>query len=311
MVLNMYDTLPFWHTFFTDLGFEVVVSERSSKALYALGQHTISSDTVCYPAKLVHGHIQSLINADIPTIFYPCMSYNVNEGMGDNHFNCPVVAYYPEVIEGNMDMYSTRFLYPYVYLEDKKTFAKKMAEYFQQQNMDISFQEVRKASNAAYQAYATYKENVKAEGKRAMAYAQEHDRNIILLAGRPYHIDPQINHGIHQLLQDLGCVVVSEDCIEKQPIKPTLRTLNQWTYHSRMYNAAQFVTTQKNMELIQLVSFGCGIDAITGDEMKDILRNNHKLYTQIKIDEIDNLGAVKIRARSLLAAIDERKSDEE
>lgn len=310
MVLNMYDNLPFWHSFFTNLGYEVVLSDRSSKALYAMGQHTISSDTICYPAKLVHGHIQSLINKGISTIFYPCMSYNVNEGMGDNHYNCPVVAYYPEVIEGNMDLQTTNFLYPYVYMDDKSTFDKKLFAYFQQKQMGISYQEVRAASTHAYLAYDAYKDKVKEEGKRAMQYAKEHGRDMILLAGRPYHIDPQVNHGIHRLLSDLGCVVLSEDCIEKQPTMPKLHTLNQWTFHSRMYNAAQFVTTQENMELIQLVSFGCGIDSITSDEVKDLLRDNNKLYTQIKIDEVDNLGAVKIRCRSLLAAMDERKGDE-
>lgn len=310
MVLNMYDNLPFWHSFFTNLGYEVILSDRSSKALYAKGQHTISSDTVCYPAKLVHGHIQSLLEKGLHTIFYPCMSYNVDEGMGDNHFNCPVVAYYPEVIEGNVDMgEEVSFLYPYVYLEDKTTFDKKIHEYFQSKQMDISLQEIRAASSHAYLAYEDFKDKVKAEGKRAIQFANDHHRSCILLAGRPYHIDPQINHGIHRLLNNLGCVVLSEDCIEKQHTKAPLRTLNQWTFHSRMYNAAQFVTTQKNMELIQLVSFGCGIDAITGDEVKDILRNKGKLYTQIKIDEVDNLGAVKIRCRSLLAAMEERKGD--
>lgn len=309
LVLNMYDNLPFWHSFFTNLGYEVVMSDRSSKALYAKGQHTISSDTVCYPAKLVHGHIQSLLDKGLKTIFYPCMSYNVDEGMGDNHFNCPVVAYYPEVVEGNIDMDDTAFLYPYVYLEDKTTFDKKIYEYFQSKHMNISLSEIRAASSHAYLAYEDFKDKVKAEGKRAMAFAKEHQKECILLAGRPYHIDPQINHGIHRLLNNLGLVVLSEDCIEKQNTRPVLRTLNQWTFHSRMYNAAQFVTTQKHMELIQLVSFGCGIDAITGDEVKDILRNAGKLYTQIKIDEVDNLGAVKIRCRSLLAAMEERKGD--
>lgn len=309
LVLNMYDNLPFWHSFFTNLGYEVVMSDRSSKALYAKGQHTISSDTVCYPAKLVHGHIQSLLDKGLDTIFYPCMSYNINEGMGDNHFNCPVVAYYPEVVEGNIDLQDTTFLYPYVYLEDKATFDKKIHEYMQAKHMGISLNEVRAASSHAYLAWDEFKDKVKTEGKRAMRFAQEHHRSCIILAGRPYHIDPQINHGIHRLLNDLGCVVLSEDCIERQAKQPSLHTLNQWTFHSRVYNAAQYVTTHENTELIQLVSFGCGIDSITGDEVKDILRSKGKLYTQIKIDEVDNLGAVKIRCRSLLAAMEERKGE--
>lgn len=307
LVLNMYDNLPFWHSFFTNLGYEVVLSDRSSKALYSLGQHTIPSDTVCYPAKLVHGHIQSLVNKGLDMIFYPCMTYNVNEKMGDNHFNCPVVAYYPEVIEGNMDLHHIRFLYPYVYLEDKHIFDQKMYEYFKQQHMDISLKEIQAASTHAYQAYEQFKMRVQQEGQKAIAYAKEHNRKVIVLAGRPYHIDPQINHGIHRLLNNLGCVVISEDSIAKQPVLPSVHVLNQWTFHSRMYNAAQFVAGQSKMEMIQLVSFGCGIDAITTDEVKDILRSHNKLYTQIKIDEVDNLGAVKIRCRSLLAAMEERE----
>lgn len=307
LVLNMYDNFPFWHSFFTNLGYEVIVSDRSSKALYGKGQATIPSDTVCYPAKLVHGHIQSLLDKHVPLIFYPCMSYNLNEHMGGNHFNCPVVAYYPEVIEGNMDLPNVRFLYPYVYLEDKQTFEKKIYEYLKEQQMEIPLKEIQAASNHAYLAYQEYKDKMLAEGKRALQFAHEHKRNVIVLAGRPYHMDPQINHGIHRLLNNLGFVVISEDAIEKQTSLPNIHTLNQWTFHSRMYNAAQFVTTQNHMEMIQLVSFGCGIDAITGDEVKDILRSHKKLYTQIKIDEVDNLGAVKIRCRSLLAAMEERE----
>lgn len=307
LVLNMYDTLPFWHSFFTNLGYEVALSDPSSKALYSLGQHTIPSDTVCYPAKLVHGHIQSLINKGIDTIFYPCMTYNVNETMSDNHFNCPVVAYYPEVIEGNMDVENINFLYPYVYMEDPMVFQQKIFEYFNDRQMDISLKEIQTASKHAYAEYHEFKQRIKDEGKKALAYAKEHNLDTIVLAGRPYHVDPQINHGIHRLLNNLGFVVISEDSIEKQPVLPSVQVLNQWTYHARMYNAAQFVAHQKHMELIQLVSFGCGIDAITTDEVKEILRSNNKLYTQIKIDEVDNLGAVKIRCRSLQAAMEERE----
>lgn len=307
LVLNMYDNLPFWHSFFTNLGFEVVLSDRSSKALYAKGQHTISSDTICYPAKLVHGHIQSLIDKGIDTIFYPCMSYNVDEQMSDNHFNCPVVAYYPEVIEGNMDLEGITFLYPYVYLEDRHTFETKIFEYFRSQDMDITYKEITAAASHAYVAYEEFKQKIQQEGARALAFAKTHHRKTIVLAGRPYHVDPQINHGIHRLLSNLGFVVISEDSIPKQSQRPSIHVLNQWTFHARMYNAAQFVTTQNDMELIQLVSFGCGIDAITADEVKDILRRHNKLYTQIKIDEVDNLGAVKIRCRSLLAAMEERE----
>lgn len=307
LVLNMFDTLPFWHAFFTTLGYEVVLSDRSSKQLYAKGQHTISSDTICYPAKLVHGHIQSLIDKHIHTIFYPCMSYYMDEEMSDNHFNCPVVAYYPEVIEGNMEMDDIDFLYPYLYMNDPKTLEQKIKEYFDDRQMSFGKGEISMACKNAYEAYACYKSAVLEEGKRALAFAKEHNRKVVVVAGRPYHVDPQINHGIHGLLTNLGFVVVSEDAIPRQATRPSLHVLNQWTFHARMYNAATFVTSQKNAELIQLVNFGCGIDAITSDEIKDILRNAGKLYTQIKIDEVDNLGAIKIRCRSLLAAMEERE----
>lgn len=307
LVLNLFDTLPFWHAFFTTLGYEVVLSDRSSKQLYAKGQHTISSDTICYPAKLVHGHIQSLLDKGLHTIFYPCMSYNMDEQMSDNYFNCPVVAYYPEVIEGNMEVQDIDFMYPYLYMNDPKTFEKKIRAYFEEKSLGFDKSEISMACKNAYESYYSFQADIRNKGQEALQFAKQHDRKVIILAGRPYHIDPQINHGIDRLMTNLGCVVLSEDAIPKQPQRPSLHVLNQWTFHARMYNAAQFVTTQNNMELIQLVSFGCGIDAITSDEVKDILRNNNKLYTQIKIDEIDNLGAIKIRCRSLLAAMEERE----
>lgn len=305
LVLNMYDTLPFWFTFFTSLNFQVVLSDESSRALYASGQQTIPSDTICYPAKLVHGHIQSLLKKQVHTIFYPCMTYNFNEHQSENHFNCPVVAYYPEVIEANMDVQDIRFLYPYIYLEDQKLFQEKITKQLQKAGIHVANEELHTACQKAYAAYEQYHSDVVKEGAKALAFAKEHKKQVIVLAGRPYHIDPQINHGIHQLLTNLDFVVLSEDAIPKQPYH-RLKVLNQWTYHARMYNAANFVASQKNMELIQLVSFGCGIDAITSDEVKDILRAHGKLYTQIKIDEVDNLGAVKIRVRSLKAAMEER-----
>ena len=227
--------------------------------------------------------------------------------MSDNYFNCPVVAYYPEVIEGNMEVGDIDFMYPYLYMNDPKTFEKKIRLYFEERGMDISKHELSMACKNAYEAYENFKSDILKKGEEALQFAKDHHRKAIVLAGRPYHIDPQINHGIDRLLTNLGFVVISEDAIAKQPTRPSIHVLNQWTFHARMYNAAQFVTTQKNMELIQLVSFGCGIDAITGDEVKDILRNNDKLYTQIKIDEVDNLGAIKIRCRSLLAAMEERE----
>lgn len=305
LVLNMFEHLPFWYTFFDSLGFEVVLSNQSSHALYASAQHSIPSDTVCYPAKLVHGNIQSLIDKGVHTIFYPCMSYNRDEGQSDNNFNCPVVAYYPEVIEGNMNLQDVRFLYPYLCLDNPKNFYKHIHKALVDGGIACHIDEIKQAGTKAYIAYDAYQAEMLKKGQEALAFAKQHQLPTIVLASRPYHIDPQINHGLDQLLSNLGFVVLSEDALPKMPA-PSLRVLNQWTFHARMYNAAQFVREQSHMELIQLVSFGCGIDAITSDEIKTILRNAGKLYTQIKIDEVDNLGAIKIRVRSLQAAMEER-----
>ncbi|MGI5893407.1 MAG: acyl-CoA dehydratase activase-related protein [Candidatus Merdivicinus sp.] len=307
LALNMYENLPFWFTFFTELGFEVVVSPISTLDLYAKGRYTIPSDTVCYPAKMVHGHIEYLLEEHVPVIFYPCLAYNFDEKKGDNHYNCPVVAYYPELLKSNVTrLQETRFLYPYFGLHREKDFVKKAAEYFGEQFPDITAKEIKKASTAAYAAYAEWRNAVKAEGKRILDWAEQNNRRIAVLAGRPYHIDPEINHGIDRLLTSLGMAVVTEDAVSDMVEPQKVHVLNQWTYHARLYNAAKFVTTQKNMELIQLVSFGCGIDAITTDEVRSILEDGGKFYTQLKIDEINNLGAVKIRLRSLLGAMDER-----
>lgn len=308
LALNVLETIHFWHPFFTELGFEVVLSDVSTRRLYARGQHTIPSDTVCYPAKLAHGHILNLQDKGVDAIFYPCMSYNVDEKMSDNHFNCPVVAYYPEVIAGNVAL-DTKLVYPYVSLNDKKLFVKKMMQHLAELAPDISKQEVRAAAEAGYCSLEQYRAGLFQAGERALAFAQEHGLKTIVLAGRPYHVDPEINHGIDQLISTLGFVILSEDAIPDQKASDKLHVLNQWTYHARMYNAAEFVTKHDNMELVQLVSFGCGIDAVTTDELRDILRGRGKLYTQIKIDEINNLGAVKIRLRSLLAAMEERAAN--
>lgn len=305
LVLNLYDTLPFWAKFFHALDYQVVLSDQSSRTLYAMGQHTIPSDTACYPAKLVHGHIQSLLEKHVDAIFYPCMTYNFDEHISDNHFNCPIVAYYPEVIAGNMDVNEQTFLYPYLYLNDAKHFVKSIGEILRKHNIQVSDSDVERAANRAYQAYHDYHKALKAEGAKALDFAKAHQKQVIVLAGRPYHVDPQINHGIDQLLTNLDFVVVSENSLPYLPYERR-HVLNQWTYHARMYNAARLTLDMPQAQLIQLVSFGCGIDAITADEVKAILRNGGKLYTQIKIDEVDNLGAVKIRVRSLKAAMQER-----
>lgn len=309
MVLNMYENLPFWHAFFTTLGFEVVLSPRSSRNLYAKGQHTIPSDTVCYPAKLVHGHIEALLEQGIQTIFYPCMSYNFDEGLGDNHYNCPVVAYYPEVIEANVASISSHtFIMDYLGIDRKKDFFKKAHTIFSKY-FPVTKQEIKKACQAAYQAYEDYHTSIRCYAEKALEYAQANDYPIIVLAGRPYHIDPEINHGIDRLIVGYGAVVLTEDVIaDIFHQKEKTAVLNQWTYHARLYAAANAVSHFDNMNLVQLVSFGCGVDAITGDEVRSILERHGKLYTQLKIDEINNLGATKIRIRSLFAAIEERKN---
>ena len=305
--LNTYENLPFWHAFFTSLGFSVVLSPESSRAVYRTGQYTIPSDTVCYPAKLMHGHILNLVHAGIDTIFYPCMPYNFDEHLGDKNFNCPVVAYYPELIAANVrELEKVRYLYPYFGLHRPKDFAKRAVKYFAEE-FGIPAAETKRAVKAAYAEYDAYKEEVRAKGAEYIAYAREHGNKILVMAGRPYHIDPEIGHGIDELAVSYGFVLITEDAVSHLVSKVPQRVLNQWTYHSRLYAAAHYVCTQPDMQLMQLVSFGCGTDAVTTDEVREVLENGGKIYTQIKIDEISNLGAITIRLRSLMAAVEARE----
>ena len=305
MGLNMYELLPFWHAFFTRLGFEVVTSPLSSRELYLEGQSTIPSDTVCFPAKLMHGHVQALVDQGIKNIFYPCMSYNFDEKLGDNHYNCPVVAYYPEVISANMRcLDKCHFIHDYVGIHRKHDFPKKMAGILRKYVPDISDREVRAAARLAYREYDAYLAKVRAEGDRMIAEARKRNMQIIILSGRPYHLDSEINHGIDKLITSLGAAVISEDVVSCKVRRFSTKVLNQWTYHARLYAAAKYVGDKPDMNLVQLVSFGCGVDAITTDEVRRILEENGKIYTQVKIDEITNLGAVKIRLRSLFAALE-------
>ena len=305
MGLNMFELYPFWYRFFTELKFEVFKSPFSSRKLYQRGQQTIPSDTVCFPAKLMHGHIQTLIDEGAKTIFYPCLSYNFDEHLGDNHYNCPVVAYYPEVIKNNMkDVRRINFIKEYFGIHRPKDFPKKAYERLSFYFPDLTLNEVRVAAKRAYEEYAAYMEKVRRKGDEIIARAEKEGKKIFVLAGRPYHIDPEINHGIDKLIAGFDVAIVSEDVVAPRVNAFPTHVLNQWTYHSRLYAAAKYVTTRKDMELVQLVSFGCGVDAITTDEVREILESENKIYTQIKIDEITNLGAVKIRIRSLLAAID-------
>lgn len=305
MALNMFEMYPFWYRFFTELKFEVFHSPFSTRKIYQRGQQTIPSDTICFPAKLVHGHIQTLIDEGAETIFYPCMSYNFDEHLGDNHYNCPVVAYYPEVINNNMkDVQKICFIKEYFGVHMPKHFPQKAYEALSKYFPDLTLNEVRKAAKLAYDEQHKYRKKVIAKGNEIIEKAEKEGKKIMVLAGRPYHIDPEINHGIDKLISSFNVAIVSEDVVSARVEKFHTNVLNQWTYHSRLYAAAKYVTTRKDMELIQLVSFGCGVDAITTDEVREILEKKDKIYTQIKIDEITNLGAVKIRIRSLLAAID-------
>ena len=304
--LNNFELLPFWTAFLRKLGFETVLSDVSTRDMYMQGQHSIPSDTVCYPAKLMHGHIENLLEKGVDAIFYPCMTYNLDEERATNHYNCPVVAYYPELLKANVSALADfDFMMPYFELADKKRFTKHAVKYFCGKYPQIKKKQVIAAVEDAYMAQDEYYIDVRIEGQRAIRYADEHGLDVAVIAGRPYHVDPEINHGIDQLIASFGLVIVSEDAVWQLTDAPEVHVLNQWTYHSRMYGAAKYVTQKENAQLIQLVSFGCGIDAITTDEMRAICENGGKIYTQLKIDEISNLGAAKIRIRSMLAAVEE------
>ena len=308
LCLGFYELLPFWWAFWTKLGFAVHTSPVSSRGLYLAGQATIPSDTACFPAKLSHGHIKALSQMQLDAIFYPCLTYNVDEGLGDNHYNCPVVAYYPEVLAGNCpELEGTKFIYDYVGIHRPKDFVHKMAKNILPKYFGgISEKEVQAAADAAYAEYESHMAKIRVKGSEIIDEARRQGKRIIVLAGRPYHVDPEVNHGIDRLITRHGAAVVTEDSISNRVQKFPTSVLNQWTYHSRLYAAAKYCTTQKDMDLVQLVSFGCGVDAITTDETREILQEGGKLYTQLKIDEITNLGAVNIRLRSLFAALDER-----
>ena len=310
MALGMYELYPFWHTLFTRLGFEAVPSGPSTRRTYEKGQFTIPSDTACYPAKLMHGHVIELVGKKVDAIFAPCVTYNFIEEGTDNHYNCPVVAYYPELLHGNVEqLRGTVFLYPYLDINSDRQIAKAVRESLAQRFPGISAREMKAAVKAARDAMREHERAVRAEGERAIAWAREHGKKIMILAGRPYHADPEICHGIDKLANSLGFAVVSEDSVCHLAKAGVVHVLNQWTYHSRLYRAARFAAENPDVELVQLVSFGCGVDAITTDEVRAILEGGGKIYTQVKIDEITNLGAVRIRLRSLMGALEEREAN--
>ena len=308
MGLNLYELFPFWHALFTKLGFQVIQSPESDHALYASGQRTIPSDTACYPAKLMHGHVEWLLRQNVDAIFYPCMSYNLDEHRGDNHYNCPVVAYYPEVLRLNVPgLKQTKFISDYLGIHRPKDFEKKFPAILEKYFPGIPAREVKAAVRGAYAAYEAHMAKVRARGAEMLADARAKGLPVVVLCGRPYHIDPEISHGIDQQIAQLGAVVVTEDSVNLNEQKFSVNVLNQWTYHSRLYSAAKYVAEcgDPNVNLVQLVSFGCGVDAITTDEVRSILQSGGRLYTQLKIDEISNPGAVRIRLRSLFAALEQ------
>ena len=311
LALGMYELAPLWHGIFRNLGFKVILTGQSSKKIYQKGHFSIPSDTACYPAKLLHGHIETLIESGVDAVFYPCLTYNIDEHSGQNHYNCPVVAYYSELLKGNTEsLSSVKFLYPYLNINSAKELSRGLYKYLVGFYADITLQEVKNAVKAGFRDYHNWMKDIRGEGQRAIRYAEEKRMPIMILAGRPYHTDAEVGHGIDRLANTLGFVVVSEDSVCNLAKTPEVNVLNQWTYHSRLYRAAEYAATHDDCQLVQLVSFGCGVDAITTDEVRALLESRDKFYTQLKIDEITNLGAVKIRLRSLMGAIEARKAGE-
>ncbi|MBR3838986.1 MAG: 2-hydroxyacyl-CoA dehydratase [Clostridia bacterium] len=308
-VLNMYENYPFWFTFFTKLGYKVVLSDSSSKDIYNLGIETIPSESVCYPGKLVHGHIINLLDKGVKNIFYPSIPYEIKEDKkADNHYNCPIVTSYPEVISVNVDRIkeeNINFMHPFLPLYDKKAMVERLYEEFSQ--YDISKAQVREAVNVAYEEFDLFKEDIRAEAQKIIRFAKEHNYHIICLAGRPYHLDPEINHGIPELLTKYDFAVLTEDSISHLgDLETPIRVVNQWAYHSRLYRAADYIKVDPCIDMIQLNSFGCGLDAVTTDQVEEILKSSNRIYTCFKIDEGSNLGAIRIRVRSLKAALENR-----
>ncbi len=311
-VLNMYENYPFWHTFLTKLGFSVVLSGKSSKKMFEKGISSIASDTVCYPAKLVHGHIEDLIEKGIKTIFYPSVTHEFREDPeSDNHYNCPVVTSYPEVIKSNLDAIEEndiKYINFFISLNDKEKLKKRIFRAMRYYYPDISKAEINEAVDDATKEYNSFKAEIRAKGEEAIKILEKGKKRGIILSGRPYHIDPEINHGIPELINSLGMAVLTEDSIcHLAKMKRPLRVVDQWVYHSRLYKAAAFCKEHDNLEMVQLNSFGCGLDAVTTEQVEEILNEKFKIHTIIKIDEGNNLGAAKIRLRSLKAAIVERE----
>jgi len=310
-VLNMYEDYPFWFTFLTQLGFRVIISEKSTHKTYEKGMESMPSESVCYPAKLSHGHIMGLLEQGITTIFYPCIPYSRQEyEKADNHYNCPIVISYSEVIKNNIEALKNKkikFINPFLPIDNIKNLVKVILELDCFKEYQFTKKELTAAAESAEKEYQHYRNDIHKKGKEILKFIEKNDGRGIVLAGRPYHVDPEINHGIDTLITSLGLCVLSEDCIsDKAEAKRPIRVVDQWMFHSRLYAAAEFVGQNDRLEMIQLNSFGCGVDAITTDQVEEILKSYNNMYTLIKIDEINNLGAIRIRVRSLLASMNKK-----
>ncbi|MBQ0167142.1 MAG: 2-hydroxyacyl-CoA dehydratase [Treponema sp.] len=311
-VLNMYENYPLWFTLFTELGFRVRLSPRSSRAVYEKGLETIPSESVCYPGKIAHGHIQSLIDDGVKFIFYPCAPYEHQEdSSAGNHYNCPIVTSYPEVLRNNVDALrqddEITFMNPFLPIYDRKRLAERLYEELGKK-FDISRSEMERAVDAAWAEQQKFRDEVHAKGEEVLEEIITRDIPGVVLSGRPYHLDPEINHGIPEMISGLGIAVLTEDSVAQfGAVERPVRVVDQWVYHNRLYRAASFVARMPNLELIQLTSFGCGLDAVTADQVEEILSARSRMYTLIKIDEGSNLGAVRIRIRSLIAAVRDRE----
>lgn len=311
-VLNIYENYPFWYTFFTNLGFRVILSPESSRKIYELGIESIPSESECYPAKLAHGHVMWLIEQGVKDIFYPCIPYEREEMEGtNNHYNCPIVTSYAENIKNNMEELTTKninFMNPFLALDNEDALKPRLWEELKQHYEDITSDEVDRAVTRAYEELQQVRDDIQNKGEEVLAYLAESGRTGIVLCGRPYHIDPEINHGIPELITSYGIAVLTEDSISHlSKVERPLNVSDQWMYHSRLYAAANYAKANKQLEVIQLNSFGCGLDAVTTDTVKDILTKSGRIYTVLKIDEVNNLGAARIRIRSLISAVRVRK----
>jgi predicted CoA-substrate-specific enzyme activase len=308
-VLNMFELYPFWFTFFTKLGYQVILSPTSTRKIYELGIESIPSESECYPAKLAHGHVEWLLRQGIRFIFYPCIPYERREfEEAQNHYNCPIVTSYAENIKNNVEELKDpdiRFMNPFLSFTDEEVLSRRLIDIFS----DIPKMDVESAAMAGWEELQKARDDVRKKGEETLQYLKETGRHGIVLAGRPYHIDPEVNHGIPELINTYGMAVLTEDSISHlAPVERPLRVNDQWMFHTRLYAAANYVKTRDDIDLIQLNSFGCGLDAVTTDEVQEILSKSGKIYTCLKIDEVNNLGAARIRVRSLIAAIRVREN---